>query len=235
MKATIKKLLSIIWPIELFVQLFNESKASARHFYSWLFKREKYRGKKNIRLHIGCGPNVVEGWVNIDIWGGPGAFAWDCRRGIPVDDNSVQTIFAEHMFEHLDSSDGVRFLSECRRCLQPGGVVRIVVPDAGRYLQLYSGDWAGLVPVRPLVAENDGYRDFWLPNVYRTKMELINEVFRQGAEHKYAYDAETLMLKFREAGFTNVIHQTYGVSASIEAPLDNINRSSESLYVEGIK
>jgi predicted SAM-dependent methyltransferase len=154
---------------------------------------------------------------------------------MPFDNESVEAIFAEHVFEHLNPVMGAGFLSECHRCLQPGGIVRIVVPDAGRYLQLYPGDWSGFVLVRPLVEENGHYRDFWLDRVYRTKMELINEVFRQGTEHKYAYDAETLSMKLRDAGFARVLQQSYGVSARRETPLDTKARAGESLYVEGIK
>ncbi len=66
-------------------------------------------------------------------------------------------------------------------------------------------------------------------------MEFINEIFRQGTEHKYAYDADTLIMRFGDAGFSRVIQQSYGVTATGESPLDTKARSGESLYVEGIK
>jgi predicted SAM-dependent methyltransferase len=139
------------------------------------------------------------------------------------------------VFEHFDPATGARFLAECRRCLETDGIVRIVVPDAGRYLRLYSGGWDGFVPVRPLVEENGTYRDYWLGNIYRTKMEFINEVFRQGIEHKYAYDAETLILKFADAGFTRIVEQHFRTSMSSDEPLDLQSRSGDSLYVEAMK
>jgi hypothetical protein len=57
---------------------------------------------------------------------------------------------------------------------------------------------------RPLIEEGDHYRDYFFPAVYKTRMEFINSVFRQYGEHKYAYDAETLLLAMREAGFSDV-------------------------------
>lgn len=195
----------------------------------------KISWKKNLRLNVGCGPNVASGWINIDLVGSPDVFRWDCRRGIPFDDESVDIIFAEHVLEHFDAATGSKFLSDCHRCLRPGGVARMVVPDAGRYLQLYQGDWNAFVPIRPLIQENGKYRDFWLGRVYRTRMEFINEVFRQGTHHKYAYDAETLIMKMHDAGFARVTQQSYGFSAANGAPLDTELRQSESLYVEGIK
>ena len=234
-KQALKKCLSRIWPSDLVAQLLFETRATVTHFRSWLWDRSKFRGKTNLKLNIGCGSNVAAGWINIDLDGPPEVFRWDCRRGMPFDDESANSIFAEHVFEHLDTVSGLQFLTECRRCLRPGGVVRIVVPDVGRYLSLYQGEWSGFVPVRPLTLENGEYRDFWLSRTYRTKMEFINEIFRQGTEHKYAYDADTLIMRFGDAGFSRVIQQSYGVTATGESPLDTKARSGESLYVEGIK
>lgn len=234
-KSIIKESVLRIWPKDLVGQASYETKAAAKHFKSWFFDRSKFRGKKDLKLNVGCGANVASGWVNIDLDGPVGVFRWDCRRGMPFDDESVELIFAEHVFEHLDFDAGTSFLSECKRCLRPGGVVRIVVPDAGKYLGLYQGDWSGFVPVRPLIEDDGNYRDWWLDRVYRTKMEFINEIFRQGGEHKYAYDADTLIMKMRDVGFDKVIQQSYGVSATGGKPLDTQSRGGESLYVEGIK
>jgi predicted SAM-dependent methyltransferase len=224
-----------IWPKDLINQWSFETRAAATHFRSWALFRGRFGEKKGLKINVGCGGNVVPGWINIDLSGPSEVFRWDCRRGLPFDDSSVETIFAEHVFEHLDPDRGDEFLRECRRCLRPGGIVRIVVPDAGRYLSLYQGDWTGLASIRPLIPENGAYRDWWLDRKYRTKMEFINEIFRQGGEHKYAYDKETLMLRLTDAGFSRVVQQSYGVSLRDEEPLDTEARGPESLYVEGVK
>jgi predicted SAM-dependent methyltransferase len=232
-KAVIKNLLVSIWPGDLLPQVIFESKAAIRHYRTWFFDRSKYRGKRDLKLNIGCGSNIVAGWINIDLGGPSEVFHWDCRRGLPFDNESVIRIFAEHVFEHLDPVTGSAFLQECRRCLQPAGVLRIIVPDAGKYLRLYLGEWSDLASIRPLIEEHGKYRDFWLGKIYRTKMEFINEVFRQGTEHKYAYDEETLILKMRDANFKEVKLRSYGVTAASEPPLDSKARSGDSLYAEG--
>jgi hypothetical protein len=66
-------------------------------------------------------------------------------------------------------------------------------------------------------------------------MELINAVFRQRYEHKYAYDEETLILIFREVGFSRVIAQAFGVSIDPEMAPDSEPRRTESLYLEAVK
>jgi hypothetical protein len=103
------------------------------------------------------------------------------------------------------------------------------------YLRLYcEPGWQALVEARPLEKEGECYRDTWISERYATKMEMINAVFRQNGEHRYAYDSETLLLTLREAGFADAVYCRYGESRNGTSP-DRIERRSESLYVEGIK
>src|SRR5260370_42394028 len=104
-------------------------------------------------------------------------------------------------------SEGRPFLREAWRCLRPGGVIRVVVPDAGAYLRAYGEDWASLAAIRGLEPTEKGWRDPWLGENYQTKMQLINAVFRQGNKHLYAYDQETFVLILTEAGFSREIQQ----------------------------
>lgn len=141
------------------------------------------------------------------------------------------------MFEHLERPRStVPFLAECLRCLEPGGVLRLVVPDAGMYLNAYAAnDWDTLARIRPLERREDGYYDPWLQEIYRTPLELVNAVFRQRSEHKYAYDAETLIMDLNAAGFSTATQQKFGQSQVAEAAIDSAIRGPESLYVEGVK
>src|SRR5712671_248416 len=102
----------------------------------------------------------------------------------------VEQVTSEHFFEHLDVETEARaFLLDCLRSLQSQGVMRLVMPDAGTYLRAYSGPWEVLAEMRPLARMADGWRDNRLGWIYQTKMQFINAIFRQRAEHKYAYDA----------------------------------------------
>ena len=66
-------------------------------------------------------------------------------------------------------------------------------------------------------------------------MELINVVFRQGHEHKFAYDFATLHFVLQRYGFSTVVRQGYGKSLMPELCLDQAVRASESLYVDAKK
>ncbi len=196
---------------------------------------QKYRVAKDLLVNIGSGATGKPGWVNVDLFAAPGVnCVYDCRRSLPFANNSVQGIFTEHFFEHIDYVEEVPdFLAECYRVLQPGGVLRIIVPDIEKYLKAYcQPGWEALSKVRPLDCDRT---DFYFHHKYNTKIELINFVFRQGYEHKYAYDFATLEFLLYKYGFSKVQKQEFGKSMMDKLCLDQQIRASESLYVEAVK
>ena len=230
--ARLKSLIKSVLPTKVFTTL-----RLARGKLLGLSTKLKCGSMNGVRANVGCGPNAIKGWVNLDTSVHPGVMYWDCTRRLPFNDGTVEAIYSEHCFEHFDyDSEAKPFLKECLRCLKPQGTLRIVVPDAGAYLRLYAkGDWDEMAARRPLTRTGDNYRDYWLGSVYRTRMEFINAVFRQFGGHKYAYDAETLLLMLREAGFSSAFETSYNVSSDSNMALDTPQRKTESLYVEGVK
>ena len=195
----------------------------------------RFRGKKGLKVNIGPGPNARDHWVNVDIVARDGInLVHDCRKSLPFDDDSVTCIFMEHVLEHIDYTEEVpHFVSEAYRVLEKGGVIRIIVPDLEKYLRAYcEDDWESLKLIRPL---GPGLTDAYYKCRYRTKMELINMLFRQGHEHKYAYDHETLEFVLKRYGFSEVVRQEFSRSLMAELALDQASRASESLYVEARK
>jgi predicted SAM-dependent methyltransferase len=195
----------------------------------------RYRRSRGLRVNLGAGNTGQPGWVNVDLLELPGVnCVYDSRKRLPFADDSVEMIFTEHFLEHLDYTEEIPyFMSECHRVLAPGGTIRIVVPDGERYLAAYCADgWDALHTTRPLRADRS---DFYYGFKYNTKMELINVVFRQGAEHKFAYDFETLDFVLRRYGFSEVARQEFGESRCPGLCLDLRTRAAESLYVEAVK
>jgi SAM-dependent methyltransferase len=96
-----------------------------------------------LRLNLGCGPNVVPGWVNMDIRPVPGAIQGDLRSGLPLPDAGVDCIAAIHLIQDLPYPDIAPALAEMRRVLKPGGTLRLAVPDLDRAIRAYlAGDAA---------------------------------------------------------------------------------------------
>ncbi len=237
LKDLLKQRLRRTFPDRLLGQMAFEVRASLKFAAKSRATAKRYREMEGIRVNVGCGGRPTNGWVNLDMLADPRIEYWDCRKGLPFEDGAVAAIYTEHFLEHLEYADEARnFLRNCRRCLSDNGVLRIVVPDAARYLKLYTcDDWEGLAKLRPLTKEEGSYRDYWLGDVYSTKMEFINAIFRQNGEHKYAYDAETLMQLLRRVGFSRVAQMSFGASLDPAMPPDTPERQSESLYVEAMK
>jgi SAM-dependent methyltransferase len=88
------------------------------------------------RLHLGCGHDVLAGWVNHDLVALPGVdvvhdledFPW------PFESDAFDEIRLHHVLEHL--SDPLRTIEELHRIARPGGTVNVRVPYWN------STDWA---------------------------------------------------------------------------------------------
>ena len=74
-----------------------------------------------------------------------------------------------------------------------------------------------------------------LASGFATRMEVVNAHFRQGSQHRFSYDAETLQLALRTRGFEAVTRVEFGESRLPELAIDEPARASESLYMEATK
>jgi len=101
-----------------------------------------------MKLHIGCGSNVLEGYLNVDKFvKASGVENWDILD-LPIEENSVDEILAEHLAEHLTFQEESRFFKEMYRVLEPGGQLRLEVPDI---------EWV----LRAFLEAKDEFKDFY--------------------------------------------------------------------------
>ena len=198
-------------------------------YHDWAARRRSLRTlralpAKDLLLNIGCGPNALAGWVNIDMARAPGVdVVWDLRRGLPFADESCAAVFGEHVVEHMPKAAAEFLAREARRVLQPGGVLRLSTPDAGRYLRSYAGDGEFL-----------RHPAFGRP--VETPLERVNQMMREDGQHLWAYDAESLLLLLRKAGFSSAVEQQFGQSLHPRLRgVDTEGRAFETLYVEAVK
>jgi len=87
------------------------------------------------KLHIGCGPKHIRGWLNTD--GKPGApdgvVDLEHPEQLPV--AHFGSIYACHVLEHCYPADTLRILLGLIRALQPEGLLLLAVPDLRRAVQ----------------------------------------------------------------------------------------------------
>jgi predicted SAM-dependent methyltransferase len=176
---------------------------------------------QGLRLNCGCGPVIKQGWINIDLFAPTADLHLDLRRPLPFHDGVAAIIYSEHFFEHLEYPlETGAFLTESLRVLQRGGLFRVGVPDT---------EW----PIIAYATGDERYfrlaQERWHPSWCDTRMHNINYHFRQGIEHKYAYDYETLAKVLIQAGFSSVTRSEFDPAS------DSESRRVGTLYVEARK
>lgn len=173
-------------------------------------------GGTGLRLHLGCGTTIIEDWLNVDMLGNRQDLVWDLRVPLPFASGSASSIFHEHVIEHLSFPAAVRFLQDCRRLLEPGGVLRVGVPDfrmfAERYLTNDVEFLRSTLPERP------------------TPLLTLN-VLMYDFGHRAMWDEPTLAALLAECGFGDIRACKWGESALMPAP-DSEHRRIDTLYIE---
>jgi len=83
-----------------------------------------------VKLHIGCGRDIKEGFVNIDRVKGDGVDVV-CNLGhqrLPFEDNTVDNVYANSFIEHLDCDETDFLLDELHRVCKSGAVIEFISP-----------------------------------------------------------------------------------------------------------
>ena len=98
-------------------------------------------------LNLGCGSIPPPGYVNVDLHPGKDTIAHDLRKSVPFPDSSFDLVYHSTMLSQLKRKEALRLMTECRRVLRPGGVLRVVTEDleqlARVYLQKLEAAWNG--------------------------------------------------------------------------------------------
>jgi predicted SAM-dependent methyltransferase len=187
-----------------------------------LFSRGKFRNLQkldSIRLELGSGPKRGNGgWTTVDISGAD--INWDLRKGIPLDNDSVDVIYTSHMLEHIPFSELEPFIIECKRVLKVGGSLSVCVPNAGYYINAYCEQKVFRNPetfYQEARCETGSYID------------QVNYIAYMGGEHAYMFDEENLVKILSNAGFYQVALRKF------DSTLDLLERDHESIYALATK
>lgn len=188
--------------------------------------RRATAGKAELCLNFGCGPQIFDNWINIDgYFQGPEVFYHNAANPLPIDDDVVARIHCEHFLEHLEFDQALKFLSECCRILMSSGTMRIIVPDAEKYMKSYAS------------GNSEFFENLkFLGNASRpleTPAMVCNQMFRMGGDHRFGWDFETLAMISKRAGFSRVERSAWQQGPA-EYQIDGMDewRPLESLYCE---
>lgn len=217
----------------------------------------------SIKLNLGCGSVRPSGWINTD-----SSLNANLQR-IPVLKNlvtsyfktvkynssnfvymnlntrwkyaadSVDVVYASHLFEHLTIRSADLMLKESYRALKPGGIIRIVVPDLYKICKHY---------VTELEKGNTKASEYamWAINMHREgqykNLNFFKKLFFEWQgyphQHKFMYDEFSLRDKISRAGFVDILSQEYGKSHYLGAAISDVEGKTESylsVYLEAKK
>jgi predicted SAM-dependent methyltransferase len=135
-------------------------------------------------LQLGCGFNVLEGWLNTDTFQTNDVVYLDSTQPFPLPSASFDAIFSEHHIEHMPYVHAQWMLRECCRILKPGGILRIATPSLDRLRELKQPDDAAYIE--------------WMVSRLMPGVES-RQAYNFG--HQFLYDRATLQESLRAAGF----------------------------------
>jgi Methyltransferase domain len=144
-----------------------------------------------LRLHLGCGTDYREGWVNVD--GNPQVRAdlYCSVESLPaIRDGSAQVVEACHVLEHLTLTQACAALREWRRVLRDGGELFLELPDLEACIRILGQ-----------ASDPQGF-DFGMIGLYGWPPDIDREGVPQ--MHKWGWTRAALAEELRQAGFGEV-------------------------------
>ncbi|MFA5072275.1 MAG: methyltransferase domain-containing protein [Nitrospirota bacterium] len=198
-------------------------------------------------LHLGPGsiwkkPGIE--WITIDADPNNGDMCANLNQdqSLPFSDDTFDSLYASHFFEHISIFAIQPLLNECFRVLRENGVLRIVIPDV-------------LKSIREFLRSNNDF-DLFKRRRQRapdyTLFECLREDFlseslqknvfgEQALAHQNAFDFETIEKYMKKSGFTSIYQSNWGKSSFPQFHWETEQLRGEwaqhdrSLYIEGIK
>ncbi|WP_416687688.1 methyltransferase domain-containing protein [Candidatus Pseudothioglobus sp. Uisw_041] len=209
-KSNLKELL--VFELQSFV---------GRNFFR---KRPILFNEKNY-LNLGCGHNLIDGFVNADffykVWNKKipkRQWMLDLRYNLECEDETFDGVYSEHTFEHLTYLTVDNLLKELHRTVKKGGIIRITVPDCDKFVKYYNGDY-----------QNNNFS-----GAFDSKCLAMHHL-TQASGHMSIWCFEEMKSALEKAGFTQVKEMSFQKSQDNMLMHDIQEREWETVYVEAKK
>jgi SAM-dependent methyltransferase len=87
------------------------------------------RAQAKVGLHLGCGPDIIPGLINCDLFNPAADRAIGATDLSEFENRSIDYIETHHMIEHLSFSESEQAFAEWGRVMVPGGHLVVTCPD----------------------------------------------------------------------------------------------------------
>ena len=104
---------------------------------------------EGLKIHLGCGPINLQGWVSIDVRQAPHVHLQS--EGFALSefaDGAISEIYMCHVLEHFSFEEVGEILRNFHKKLKIGGVLRLSVPDFDRLVTVYQANGNNLELVK---------------------------------------------------------------------------------------
>jgi predicted SAM-dependent methyltransferase len=140
--------------------------------------------KQKVKLHLGCGDVIINGWINVDLCNPAAQVKADAKDLNMFEDNSIDEIYSSHLIEHFHFHDGLKVLKEWKRVLKPGGKLVVELPDflacCKKFIESSEEDRV------------NQYVSFW------------GYPWESGQTHLFGYTKSQMRWSLEQLGFTNL-------------------------------
>ncbi len=145
-----------------------------------------------VRLNVGCGRQVIDGIVNIDVVRSPNAKRDPellCEMtAIPLPDGCADEVMAIHVLEHFYRWQVDEVITEWKRLLKSGGQLTLEMPDLFKCMQ-------HILDGQP---DNKGYWGLYGDPKHKDPYMC----------HRWGWTPTTLIALLGEHGFTAIAEET---------------------------
>jgi len=172
------------------------------------------------RLNWGCGERPAEGWVNSDLRPLPGVdLCCDIRQGLAVASGTFDVVVSIHALQMLAYDELVDALSELRRVIRAGGVLRLALPNLETAIAAF---------------QRGDHRYFCIPDEDEATIggKLIAQVLWYGSS-RTLFTEDFALDRLNRAGFIDTVRCAFRTTATGDPSVVALDdRERETLFLE---
>lgn len=157
------------------------------------------RTNPGVYLHLGCGPQILDGFINIDKYQNDNKILQVDMADPPLPESIAKGIYSSHSLEHLNYRTAILALRNWFDLLQPEGTLYLAIPDLEEIMRIlldpevsWDRKWGWYVYTL------FGYQVD--PDKYAGKLDL-DLPDDPGQHHRCGFTTETITRFLESAGF----------------------------------